>query len=280
MQCSELDRYLEAFLDGRLGRSRGAVMRRHVATCLVCRTRIEKLRQFERELGRRFRAIERCEPVWSALQIDLVRSATHPAPLPEPPALRALPPPREHGRLPPLPPGPAASRPRHRPRARRSLLGPLAGVVLVAAAMGTVYQLGMALLSHGADGSVALAPSGFFADGQAPDYVSGDAELLRRWFAERTGTDFPMPPEPEGFSLLGGRIGSAAEGQAAVLLYGSGDVTTTLYMRPQGSAPAAGLQQPGLTHVRWEGPRFLYDVASPLPAEELRPFEALLPADS
>lgn len=275
MQCSDLDRYLEAFLDGRLGRSRGALMRRHVAGCLACRTRIEKLRQFERDLGRRFRSLERCEPIWTALEVDLVRSTTHPAPLPEMPVMRALPPPREPGRLPPPPPA-TTERPQRRRRGR--LLGPLAGVLLIGAAMGTVYQLGMALLSPGADGALSLARPGFRGDAGTPDFPSGDAERLQRWLRETTGTDYPLPPQPDGFSLLGGSLDELGDSQAAVLLYGHGEATALLHIRPLGSAPPPPLPEPGVTHLRWQGPQFHYEVTSPLPAEALQVFAPLQPA--
>jgi len=52
MLCSDLERYLEAFLDGRLGRSRTIILRRHLGLCGPCRARVERLRRFERELGR------------------------------------------------------------------------------------------------------------------------------------------------------------------------------------------------------------------------------------
>ncbi|MDX6750616.1 zf-HC2 domain-containing protein [Geminicoccaceae bacterium 1502E] len=279
MQCSDLDRYLEAFLDGRLGRSRGALMRRHVATCLACRTRIEKLKQFERELARRFRSLERCEAIWSTLEVDLVRSTTHPAPLPEMPVMRALPPPREPGRLPPPPPV-VTDRPRRRQQGRRRFLGPLAGVLLITAALGTVYQLGMTLLGPRAGGPMALAPAGLLTDGRAPDFASGDSERLRRWLVETTGTDYPLPPQPDGFSLLGGSLDRQAGGEGAVLLYGHGDATTMLHIRPRGTAMPTAADLPGLSQMRWEGPHFRYEVTSPLPPEELEAFERLLPAGS
>ena len=74
MQCSDLERYLEAYLDLRLGRSRGAILRRHLSACAHCRARVEHLRAFERDLQRSFRAMERAQSVWTGLEPDLVRS--------------------------------------------------------------------------------------------------------------------------------------------------------------------------------------------------------------
>ena len=64
MRCGDLERYLEAFLDGRLDRGRRIVLRRHLSLCGACQTRVERLRQFERETQRRFRALEEPSSVW------------------------------------------------------------------------------------------------------------------------------------------------------------------------------------------------------------------------
>ena len=74
MRCGDLERYLEAFLDGRLGRSRSAAC--CAATCLVRRlpARVERLRQFERDTQRRFRTPEQTSSVWEGLELDLVGS--------------------------------------------------------------------------------------------------------------------------------------------------------------------------------------------------------------
>ncbi|MEO1017331.1 MAG: hypothetical protein AAFY56_06515 [Pseudomonadota bacterium] len=80
MNCSDLDRYLEALLEQRLGRSRQAVMRRHVESCVNCQTRIQRLTQFERDLHRRFRSMETLERVWHSLELEAVRGAETAAP--------------------------------------------------------------------------------------------------------------------------------------------------------------------------------------------------------
>jgi hypothetical protein len=94
MLCSDLDRYLEIHLDGRLGRSRTAVLRRHLAACGSCRARVELLRRFERDLAHQLGggggARGEHGSVWQGLDADLVR--TVPAGGGETgPLLRALP---------------------------------------------------------------------------------------------------------------------------------------------------------------------------------------------
>ena len=114
MLCSDLERYLEAFLDGRLGRSRTTILRRHLGLCGPCRARVERLRRFEREIGRQIGATAGEVPpsVWQGLEIDLVRSlslaGTDLIPLlrPGPPGLPRLRPPTARAQPRQAPPPP------------------------------------------------------------------------------------------------------------------------------------------------------------------------------
>jgi anti-sigma factor RsiW len=72
MDCASLERYLEAYLEGRLRRAQWLVLRRHVMTCPHCRARVEQLRQFEVDLHQRFRAMSRAQRLWTGLELDLV----------------------------------------------------------------------------------------------------------------------------------------------------------------------------------------------------------------
>jgi anti-sigma factor RsiW len=72
MECASLERYLEAYLEGRLRRAQWLVLRRHVMTCPSCRARVEELRQFEVDLHQRFRAMARTQRLWTGLELDLV----------------------------------------------------------------------------------------------------------------------------------------------------------------------------------------------------------------
>ena len=72
MRCSELESYLEATLEGRLGRVRTAAMRQHLATCRSCAARVTRLRRFEIELRRRFRAMGEEPSLWAPIEVDLV----------------------------------------------------------------------------------------------------------------------------------------------------------------------------------------------------------------
>jgi hypothetical protein len=72
MDCASLERYLEAYLEGRLRRAQWLVLRRHVITCPHCRARVEELRQFEVDLHQRFRVMGRSQRLWTGLELDLV----------------------------------------------------------------------------------------------------------------------------------------------------------------------------------------------------------------
>ena len=161
MRCGDLERYLEAFLDGRLGRSRSSVLRRHVALCGSCQARIERLRQFERDTQRRFRALEQPVSVWEGLELDLVGSGgavggrllasrrslvagPDPGPREEPPPRRALHHPLVAARL-----------------SARGGASRLVGLVLVAMALGATYQLARAGLEVEGESDAAEAYLGF-----------------------------------------------------------------------------------------------------------------------
>src|SRR5689334_11225728 len=145
MLCSDLERYLEAYLDGRLGRSRTTILRRHLGLCGPCRARIERLRRFEREVGRQFGTHGAAEQasLWQGLEVDLVRSfsvgGAEIIPL-----LRPLPP--SAPRLRP----PAAREPARPARAGRVAVGlrrrlsRLGGVLAIALALGTLYEMARA----------------------------------------------------------------------------------------------------------------------------------------
>ncbi len=91
MNCSELEHYLEAFIEQRLGRNRQLALRRHLARCPHCRAHVQKLCQFERDIHRRLRSMETNDRLWRALELELVQDGhpphVNPQPKNPPPAL-------------------------------------------------------------------------------------------------------------------------------------------------------------------------------------------------
>lgn len=262
MLCSDLERYLEAHLDGRLGRSRTAILRRHLAVCGNCRSRVDRLRRFERDLasqiwtGDQQQQKRRQQPgsVWQGLELDLVRSlpasgaarggkASLPRALPAPGAgaptagrtplsLRGLARPLAGGAKGSVP-GP------HRPDRR---LSRLVGVLAVALAVGALYELARVWLEPRDAAEAAVQAYLDFVAGQGELALrTDDPALLQGWLADQLGRPFPAaPPVPEGFRLVGGarapssaaaaaRPGGAAGGDededVAVIVYAPADAT-------------------------------------------------------
>lgn len=276
MQCADLDRYLEAFLDGRLGRSRSLMLRRHLAGCLACRARFEQLRQFERDLSGRLRSLERCDSLWGGLELDLVRSGEGALPGPMTP-LRALPPPRASAPPPsaPVPVGRTLPpRPSDLPRPAR-LRSRLLGLAIAATAAGVTALAGVLLLDRGgsAPGTLALLER---LKGEPPlEFRSADAAAVRGWLAARLSAPVPALPVPAGFELLGGRIDALGDRASGVLVYRRGETAALLYLQPR---PPAGAGEVGTdllakldggARLAWQDGDFSYAVVSTLPAAEL-----------
>ncbi len=196
MNCADLDRFLEAHIEGRLGRARAAVLRRHLAQCRHCAARIHWLRAFERELALRVPALSHHGRVWAGLEIEAVASAARPAAgsmLPPPSHLLRLPPPAKR---PPQGEARPAARPRRRQRPAlllRRVLSRLLGLAVLAAALAGIIQLGAGWLV-GDRSRTQPVHSGFAVPqgDMAPVASSGDFEVLGE-VAPNGARDVPVP---------------------------------------------------------------------------------------
>jgi anti-sigma factor RsiW len=286
MLCSDLERYLEAFLDGRLGRSRTIILRRHLGLCGPCRARVERLRRFERELGRQLGVgTGQDQPsVWQGLEMDLIRSFSvagsdlipllRPAP-PGPPRLRP-PAPRAQARR-PAPAAPAAGL-----RRRVSKLG---GVLAVALAFGALYELARAWLLP-ADAAEAAMQAYL-------DFVAGDNDLalrtddpasLQHWFATQLGRSFPAPPVPEGFKLVGGGRTELGRDGAAMIVYaptaGADPNPTLLFVQAAAASGSAAaptatpvpFERAGYHQLAWKADPYSFRIVSAEPPSRLHEF--------
>lgn len=285
MKCSDLERYLEAYLDLRLGRSRGAILRRHLSSCPPCRARVEHLRQFERDLQQSFRAMDRVQSVWTGLEPDLVRTGGLAEPGPSLPFL--LPP--QIGRALPQPSGATAAR--HLPalgqpradavaptgrRAAWSRWGRRAmGLILVAAAVGATVTMGRDWLVDDWSATTSQAYAAFRRGDDRLDFVTDDVVRLEAWMSAHLGQPVILPPPPDGFVLHGGRVETLAAGPLGAIVYMQDTEPTIIYVAPRQAgervAPAAS-QVDGVSQLRWETPDFAYAVLSPLPAHQLLEF--------
>jgi anti-sigma factor RsiW len=285
MKCSDLERYLEAFLDLRLGRSRGAILRRHIATCPTCRARVEHLRQFEVDLQRSFRAMGRVQSVWNGLEADLVRTGGLAEPPPGLPFLETTRTAR------PIPPPSGAEMARHLPSAGRGQPADLpvggsanglarwgrrvVGLALVAAAVGATITLTQGWLGDDWGELTARAYSSYRLGNDRLDLLADDVERVEDWLAARLGRSVSLPAPPEGFTLKGGRLEHGNGQPLAAVVYERAAEPTIVYLAPSGAGAAAApsaSQAAGVTQLRWETPELTYAVMGPLPAHELLAF--------
>lgn len=285
MQCSDLERYLEAYLDLRLGRSRGAILRRHLSTCAHCRARVEHLRAFERDLQHSFRAMERAQSVWTGLEPDLVRSGGLAEGPPVLPFLGPADPPRRTKAQ-----REAASRPAPRTvvrpdvaaarhRARRAMLrrwGQRAAglAMLIAASLGATALFWRSWSGPADPGRLAYAQ--WRGDDAAVQFLTGDPDLLRDWLVPSLGETLPDLPSPAGFDLVGGSVEEQVTPARATVVYRQGGERTLLLVSAGADETAAGPPIPGsgdgLSQLRWSASGYAYAVVSPRPEAELLAF--------
>ena len=288
MRCGDLERYLEAFLDGRLGRSRSAVLRRHLALCAYCQARVERLRQFERDTQRRFRALEQPGSVWEGLELDLVGSSGAIGTGRLLAAPRAMSAGLEPG------PGPVSHPTRLIPghplvagrRAARNGASRLVGVLLLAMALGSVYQLARASLDTDEDSEAVEAYLDLTRDASEPALRSDDREKIGQWLSEMLGEPVPVPTVPEGYRLLGAGRAPFAQAEGGAVVYaaaiGTSDRPVLVFVQPGGSDTATAAEPPpaalsdhvgtALHELSWQADRFRYTVVGPQTEDQLRRF--------
>ncbi|MGE3294295.1 MAG: zf-HC2 domain-containing protein [Geminicoccaceae bacterium] len=281
MRCGDLERYLEAYLDGRLSRGRRTVLRRHLVLCSGCQARVERLRQFERETQARFRALEEPVSVWEGLALDLVGSQesvgegrllalTRPS-VPRPFAAR----PPTQFELPRL----SDRSPRPRMRPSRATASRVAGVVLIAMALGAVYEL-----ARGERDPVAVASwaAKAYLDQQrteAPDLATSDADRADAWLASEFGRSVPPVNAPVGYHLVGVSRAGLEGAPGAAVIYASDSpaeaATVMLFVRlsdgPRAAPADVAVEQP-LRELSWGADGLDYAVVGPVAEDQLRGF--------
>ncbi len=176
MRCGDLGIYLEAYLEGRLGRSRALALKRHLAHCRRCAECVQRLRAFERQITARLPALRGAVPSWAGLEAEPVGSDVRPvvrSMLPPPSHLLRLPAPAPQRRT-AAPPRAVVRRP-GRARLWRQLASRFLGLMVLAAAAAAAlhYTVGwLALGLEGRGGETAPgAESGFGAPSLVPDGV-------------------------------------------------------------------------------------------------------------
>ncbi len=275
MHCADLERYLEAHLDGQLARNRLRALKQHLLVCTDCRLRVHGLQAFEQQLQSRFRCMQESMPLWAGLEVDLVGETETSSPLALPPPPIRITTPARVGR--PQRTGGRASPRRPVARPLRPLLGRYAarfvGLAMLAAAAATVVEIAAGLFADRPEppgGSVATDLEATLQGGLA-SVETGDRQRVADWLLANLGAAYPVPPPPAGFELRGARLSSLAGRPTAAVVYGRGPAEVVLYVAPReaGGSMVEALG-PG-AFVWWEGD-YVYGAVGPVGESELRRF--------
>lgn len=275
MHCSDLERYLEACLDGQLGESRRRALHDHLRLCRGCAERVDGLRRFEADLQRRLRAMQHEASLWQPLGLETVNGGSTPAALPlrtAPPAEATVPPGvrRRHRFRVATPPATPEPKPRRR-------LQNLAGVALLAAAIGALADLALSGFGWLHDDKRAAVYRAYLDGATELDLLTHEPQQLEAWFAERLGAPVDLPAAPAAFALVGGKAGdvgstegtalavySSAAGPALLLIENALDGPVTI-----ASAPVV---EQGFSRREWQRGAYIYSLISPLPPDKLAAF--------
>lgn len=287
MRCGDLERYLEAFVDGRLGRSRTAILRRHLALCAGCQGRVERLRQFERDTQRRFSPAEQPGSIWEGLELDLVgsngavgagRLLASPRPPPAGPSGEAALPRSGARRVAGHPLVSARTRGHGRGAASR-----LAGALLVAMALGATYQVMRGELGAGrGERTAEQAYLDYRRNRSAPTLSSGEARQVADWLSAELGRPVVVPPVPDGYRLVGASRAELAGTLSGALIYTEvadpEAAPVMLFVSDAAEGATGPVELPvgengdGLHQVRWLADQLSYIAVGPVPSDRLLQF--------
>lgn len=276
MNCTDLDRYLEAFLDGRLGRARAGLLRRHISGCPACRRRLDALQEFERDLNKRLRAMGQCESVWAGLELHLVSSSNQGLPsieaapralLPAPTMVELPAPSAGTGEA--VMPGPIG----HGYWAQRTF-----GLFLLVAAGGTVFE-GIKGWIHS---TVAPVPAVYAQlDGLKGSFArelrSTDPHAIQLWLTRELGTAVPLPPQPGDFHLIGSHLERLGGEDTGVVTYRRGGSISQVYLRPTRARDQAQAVESlrrdlhGRARTSWTDHDMAYALTSPIAPDQFQP---------
>lgn len=240
MDCRQIDRLLEANLEGRLSGFERMALRQHLKTCRACRAKVDAMTAFSERVEKTLAGAE--GPDWRRLAPP---AATTPA-APAAPAVGAAAGPGQvaHARTAPTPSS----------RGKRKSWSPL-GVALVGAAIIAVVVPFWTPLGPGTamppwlDAAIAAEATRRAAGGRL-DLVSDDPARVAAWFDARGVAALPALDLPEAVSLEGAFLTYYDGGRVAGLALATPSGPLAVHLRPEpeaatgaptGSADARGL---------------------------------------
>ena len=278
MHCSDLERYLEAVLDGRLGRSRATILRRHITSCGSCRSRVDELRTFEHDLRRRFRAMSKDASLWLVLDPEFV--ASHGA------ADTPGPPPQEPPVAPVVIEVPAdtltdggeatdpAPRQAEEPGLVRRTISLAAVLFVVGLTISLVVGGGELFGLWSQTPAIADTYRAVATNEQRPSLQTADERMLQHWLVAHLGKALPPVPTASGLTLVGGDVQTLKDGKAAMIVYHGGESPILLFVRPdphhgRAQTSLADEKVDGLNRLSWHEGGYDYLLVSNEPHEKL-----------
>lgn len=280
MRCCELERYLEACIDGHLDEAHLQALKRHLASCSSCHARVSALQAFERDLRMRFRSMEHASSLWSPLELDMVggREQRRSITLRNPP----LPPSQSRSARPrramPIRRSPLSGESRSEPPRAANRKDRVVGAALVLAAFASVFQLTLSWLRDGPSGGAAEVYRAYLEDAVEPALVSSNPGVVREWASAEMIRDLPPPPVPAAVDLKGAAIIKGMGDPTALYAYDSLHGEVVLLLEPEASEPApigetvTTASEDGLTTVSWNDTAFAYTVVGEAPRHLLAEF--------
>ncbi|TVQ36592.1 MAG: zf-HC2 domain-containing protein [Geminicoccaceae bacterium] len=236
VDCRQVDRCLEANLDGRLSGFERMALRQHLRTCRTCRAKVEAMRAFSASIERTLAAAD--GPDWHRL-----------APPSLPLGLQEMPAQPPLAAAPPVPPKASSRRPF--PWRSMAVVSMLAALWFGAQTLWPTTEA----RSTTSGVTVPLAPTTPALVAEATrraaarpaDFATTDWQLARGWLAERGIVGMPELDRVPDVRLEGVTLEHLLGRRVAALELASPQGTFTLYMLPphNGTAPALGWAEKG-----------------------------------
>ena len=274
MDCSDFERYLEIYLDGKLGRTRTAILGRHLAQCRSCRARLDGLRSFEKDLHKRFRSMRKADSIWASIQDEALAGAgqtlrmrgslqTEPPPaLPQTNDVEAKHHPLVEARARPIKSG----------SSRRGWF--LAGLGLIAAAA-VAQPLMWTFEFASSDDPYIEQYNSYLAGDQILEVTSNDINEVGAWLDARLGYHVPVLEPPSDTNLVGALVTTIGTERLAEIVYDQNGTTVLAFVgRGQFSDGFDRLDDRlgETSHVGWTESGFDFDVVAPLEIDALKAF--------
>lgn len=225
MDCRQIDRLLEANLDGRLSGFERVGLRQHLKSCRVCRAKVEAMTAFSDRMEKTLAGAG--GPDW--------RRLAPPAATTEPSRARApaLPRPGQ----PTVPPRPTATATRRAKRPRSSLGIAVAGVAIIAVVL--PFWTPRAPVSPAPWlAEVIGAEATRRAAGRGPDLATDDPAAAAEWLAARGLAPVPALQWPPSVALEGAFVTYYEGGRVGGLVLSTPAGPLAVHLLPAGPASA------------------------------------------